>query len=115
MTACEGGLRMPFMPQSQRDPFAIGLSEAEKDDLEKMLAEFRKRDRPAAVDEDRSPLPDQLDHLHRKLADLTEMVLHLDRRLEPLADIMRLSHQKSELLNSRLDAVIDALKKGRQL
>jgi hypothetical protein len=35
--------------------------------------------------------------------------------MAPLVEIIRLSHQKSELLSQRLDAVIAALKKGRMI
>jgi len=103
------------MPQPQDDAFAVGLSEAEKDDLEKMIGEFRRQSDPVAQTDEREPLQDQLDRINRKLADLTEMFLNLDRKMEPMAEVIRLSHQKSELLSHRLDAVIDALKKGRLL
>lgn len=115
MTACDGGVSGATMPQAQRDAFAIGLSEAEKDDLEKMIGEFRRQGSPDPATDEREPLQDQLDRINRKLADLTEMFLRIDRRLEPLVEVIRLSHQKSDLLNRRLDAVIDALKKGRPL
>ena len=103
------------MPATQPEELAVGLTEAEKDDLEKMIGEFRRQGTPAVLADDREPLQDQLDRITQKLADLTEMFLRIDRRLEPLAEVIRLSHQKSELLNRRLDAVIDALKKGRLL
>ena len=115
MTACDEGASEAPMPEAQRDAFAIGLTEAEKNDLEKMIGEFRRQGSPDPASDDREPLQDQLKRINRKLADLSEMVLRIDRRLEPLAEVIRLSHQKSDLLNRRLDAVIDALKKGRQL
>ena len=115
MTACNGGVSGDPMPQTQRDAFAIGLSEAEKNDLEKLIGEFRRQGNPDPITEDRESFQDQLDHINRKLAELTEMFLRIDRRLEPLVEAVRLSHQKSDLLNRRLDAVIDALKKGRLL
>ena len=89
------------MSQQKIDALDVGLSEAEKDDLEKMIGDFH-RDRPRdAPGEAGESIQAQLDSLSRRLADLV--------------DIMRLSHQKSELLNQRLDAVIAALKKGRML
>lgn len=101
------------MPQQKDDLFTPGLSKAEKQDLEKMIGEFR---RPRPVDargESREPIQTQLDSITRRLADLTEMVLTIDRQIVPLMEIIRLSHQKSELLAQRLEAVIAALKKGR--
>ena len=93
----------------------MGLSAAEKDDLEKMIGEFRRQSDPVSQTDGCEPLQDQLDQINRKLADLTEMFLNIDRKMEPLAEVIRLSHRKSELLNRRLDAVIEALKKGRLL
>jgi hypothetical protein len=104
-----------FMSQQKIDAFAAGLSEAEKDDLEKMIGDFR-RDRPQdAFREAREPIQAQVDRLTRRLADVSEWLLTTDRQMTALVEVMRLSHQKSELLNQRLDAVIAALKKGRML
>lgn len=103
------------MSQQELEALAVGLSEAEKDDLEKMIVEFR-RDRPQDdSNEIGEPLQDQVDRLGRSLADLSERILTADRRMDSLVEIMRLSHQKSELLSQRLDAVIAALKKGRMI
>lgn len=103
------------MSQQKIEAFAAGLSEAEKDDLEKMIGEFR-RDRPQDdPGQTREPIQDQVERLTRSLADLSEWVLTTDRQMAALVEVVRLSHQKSELLNQRLDAVIAALKKGRML
>ncbi|WP_319404577.1 hypothetical protein [uncultured Desulfosarcina sp.] len=101
------------MSQEKGDTFTVGLSEAEKNDLEKMIGEFRRFRPNDARREAEEPIQGQVDSLARKLADLTEMVLTADRQMATLMEVIRLSHQKSELLNQRLDAVIAALKKGR--
>jgi hypothetical protein len=103
------------MSRSKDDAFTVGLSKDEKDDLEKMIGEFRRHCPADDLQEATQPVQAQMDSLTRKLADLTGMVLSIDRQLAPLVEIIRLSHQKSELLNQRLDAVISALKKGRML
>ncbi|MBC2710732.1 MAG: hypothetical protein HGJ94_06945 [Desulfosarcina sp.] len=103
------------MSQQKVDAFTVGLSEAEKHDLEKMIGEFRRHRPVDALEVAREPIQAQLDSITQRLAELTEMLLNIDRRMAPLMEIMRLSHQKSELLNQRLDAVIAALKKGRML
>ena len=103
------------MPPHSLDAFPVGLSEAEKEDLEKMIGEFRRQSHTDSHAEAKAPLQAQLDSITQRLADLTEMLLTIDRRMDPLAEVIRLSHQKSELLNQRLDAVIAALKKGQKL
>ena len=103
------------MSQQKIDALPVGLSEAEKDDLENMIGEFRRGRQQDASGETREPIQAQVDGLTRRLADLSEWILTTDRQMAALADVMRLSHQKSELLNQRLDAVIAALKKGRMI
>lgn len=103
------------MSQQKIDEFSIGLSEAEKHDLEKMIDEFRQHRPVNALAAPRAPIEDKVDRIAQRLADLTEMLLNIDRRMAPLVEVIRLSHQKSELLNQRLDAVIVALKKGHML
>jgi prophage DNA circulation protein len=103
------------MSQQKVDSFTVGLSEAEKDDLEKMLGEFRRESPMDVPSAEKASVRSQLDRITHRLADLTEKVLHLDRQMAPLMEIIRLSHQKSELLSQRLDAVIAALKKGRMI
>ncbi|BBO79254.1 hypothetical protein DSCW_66710 [Desulfosarcina widdelii] len=99
------------MPQPESDAFSMEISAAEKDDLEKMIGAFRRQRPPALETSSKEPFQDQLDRINQKLDDLTNMILHIDRRMEPLAKVVRLSQQKTQLLNRRLDAVIEALKK----
>jgi hypothetical protein len=103
------------MPKQKIEPFTADLSEAEKQDLEKMIGEFRQERPTEGLSETRGSNRAQLDSVTRRLGDLTEMVLSIDRQLAPLAEIVRLSHKKSELLSQRLDTVIAALKKGRMI
>jgi len=103
------------MPQQKGDAFPVGLSEAERDDLEKMIAEFRRNGTEDTLGEAGEPIQDHVDRLTRNVTDLTRMVSTIDRQMASLVEVIRLSHQKSELLNQRLDDVIVALKKGRML
>jgi len=103
------------MSQQEIDALDPGLSEAEKNDLDKMIGEFRRDRSPDAPGDAREPIQVQVDRLTRRLADLSEWILTTDRRMAALVEVIRLSHQKSELVNQRLDAVISALKKGRML
>lgn len=103
------------MTTNKVDTFTVGLSEAEKHDLEKMIGEFRRHHPVDSHAEAREPIQAQVDSITRRLADLTEMLLTIDRQVARLVEVIRLSHQKSDLLIQRLDAVIAALKKGRRL
>lgn len=103
------------MPQRPLDDLPVGLTEAEKKDLEEMIVAFRRHNHTDQPEADRQPLQGQSDDYESQLADLTEMILSFDRRLSSLVEVMRLSQEKSELLTQRLDAVIAALKKGHLL
>ncbi|MGD8702241.1 MAG: hypothetical protein PVH26_07375 [Desulfosarcina sp.] len=103
------------MPEERLDALPVGLSEAEKDDLEKMIAEFRRQRRLDSDADAGATLQAQLDIITQRLADLTEMLLNIDGRMITLLEVIRLSHQKSELLSQRLDTVITAFKKGHAI
>jgi hypothetical protein len=96
--------------------FSLGLSEEEKRDLETMIVNFQKDcthlsgARPGA-----DPIQEQLDTLNKRLADLTRMFLTLDRRMKPLYEIIRLTYQKSEILNERINTIIESLGSGEIL
>lgn len=90
----------------------IGLSEDEKNDLEKMIGEFRhEKSRPVKGNSE-DEITRRIDTIEKRLAHLTQMFLNIDKRMKPLYDVVHLSHQKSEILNNRIDDIIDALKKG---
>jgi hypothetical protein len=80
-----------------------------------MIAEFRRQRRLDSDTDAGATLQAQLDIVTQRLADLTEMLLNIDGRVTTLVEVIRLSHQKSELLSQRLDTVITALKKGHAI
>jgi len=98
------------MPDPESNAFPMEISAAEKDDLEKMIGAFRRQRQQAPEPGPKASFQDQLDGIQKKLADVTDMISCIDRRMESLAEFLRLSQQKTELLNRRLDAVIEALK-----
>lgn len=87
----------------------VGLSEEEKEDLEKLIKEF-KSEQPVSISgitlED---VQDQVRSMGERLAQLSEMLLQSDTRLKSLYTILRLSYQKSEDMNERIDAIIKSI------
>ena len=96
-------------------PLNIGLSEEEKKDLEKMIVEFQQKRAPIEGEPDLVDLQNQIDALSKRLAYLTSMFLSIDRRMQPLYATVRLTYQKSEILNQRIHAIIDSLRSGEAL
>lgn len=96
-------------------PLNIGLSEEEKKDLEQMIGEFQQHRSQKEGEPDLVELQNQIDALSKRLAYLTSMFLSIDRRMQPLYATVRLTYQKSEILNQRIHAIIESLRSGEAL
>ena len=95
---------------------SIGLSEEEKRDLEKMIGEFQKeRVRTNHPKHNQTSIQDQINAINKRLAYLTSMFLTMDKRMAPLYETIRLTFQKSEILNQRINALIESLRSGEPL
>ena len=95
---------------------SMGLSEEEKRDLEQMIGDFQKESATAPYPEQNlASIQDQIDAINKRLAYLTSMFLTLDKRMAPMYEIMRLTFQKSEILNQRINALIESLRSGEPL
>lgn len=96
------------------EEITVGLSDAEKNDLEEMIKAFRKKqsaapETPASEDEQK-----QILSIGENLAQYGDILLKLDTKLKLLYGILRLSDQKNRIMNQRIDAVIEVLK-GQQI
>ena len=95
--------------------FNVGLSREEKNDLEQMIGEFQKSRKDTDPKPDLESIQKQIDVLSKRMAYLTTMFLAIDRRMKPLYETIRLTYQKSEILNQRINAIIDSLRSGEPL
>lgn len=101
---------------TQTDPdISFGLSEEEKQDLEEMIGEFQKERAASPAVSDPEALQKQIDAMSRRMAHLSNMFLTLDRRIKPLYEIVRLTFEKSELLNQRINTLIESIRSGDPL
>ena len=92
------------------EEITVGLSDAEKDDLEEMIKAFRKKQ--SAAPETLSPedIQKQILSTSENLAQYGDILLKFDTKLKLLYGILRLSDQKNKIMNQRIDAVIELLK-----
>jgi len=95
--------------------FNIGLSEEEKNDLERMIGEFQEERNTVLPTIDLSAVQEQIETMNKRLAYLTTMFLTLDRRIKPLYETMRLTFEKSEVLNQRINTLIESIRTGEPL
>jgi len=84
----------------------FSFSDEEKDDLDRMIKDFnRERNTLLECPDD----ADQLKVIKDRFEQLGDVILKINDRVDSLYEIMRLMHQKSEILNSRIDEIREAL------
>ncbi len=103
------------MPNQPNFELNIGLPVEEKNDLERMIGEFQKERSQAEPSDDMAAIQKQIDTINQRLAYLTNMFLTLDRRIQPLYETIRLTYRKSEILNQRINTLIDSIRMGEPL
>lgn len=80
----------------------FSLSEEEKDDLDQMITSFnqdRKSFSQALSDEN---LEERMKTMQAHYDRLGDVLLKMNKRLDTLYEIIRLMHQKSEIMNIRI-------------
>ena len=84
----------------------FSLSDEEKDDLDQMIKDFN-RERNTLLES--SDHENQLQVMKDRFEQLGDVILKINDRVDSLYEIMRLMHQKSEMLNARIDEIREAL------
>jgi hypothetical protein len=92
------------------EEITVGLSDAEKDDLEEMIKAFRKKQSAAPETLAPEDIQKQILTTSENLAQYGDILLKFDTKLKLLYGILRLSDQKNKIMNQRIDAVIELLK-----
>jgi hypothetical protein len=92
------------------EEITVGLSDAEKDDLEEMIKAFRKKQSAAPETLPSEDIQKQILTTSENLAQYGDILLKFDTKLKLLYGILRLSDQKNRIMNQRIDAVIELLK-----
>jgi len=96
------------MTEKKQERFDLGLSEEERADLENMISDF-SADRPSLPAENSvDDLQVRVRELHEKFLHLGEIVLKINKRIDAFYEIIQLMHQKSEIMNKRIDTVIES-------
>ena len=84
----------------------FSLSDEEKDDLDQMIKDFNRERSTLLESPDHE---DQLKVMKDRFEQLGDVILKINDRVDSLYEIMRLMHQKSEILNARIDEIREAL------
>ena len=92
------------------EEITIGLSDAEKDDLEEMIKAFREKQSAEPETLASEDIQKQIMSLTENLAQYGDILLKFDSKLKLLYGILRLSDQKNRILDQRIKAAIELLK-----
>jgi len=87
----------------------FSLSDEEKNDLDQMIKEFNQERSALLESSDDENTEAQLQGIKDRFDQLGDVILKINDRVDSLYEIMRLMHQKSEILNARIDDIRDAL------
>ena len=98
------------MTEKVLEEITVGLSDAEKDDLEEMIKAFRKKQSAAPETLAPEDIQKQILTTSENLAQYGDILLKFDTKLKLLYGILRLSDQKNRIMDQRIDAVIELLK-----
>jgi len=86
----------------------FSLSDEEKNDLDQMIQDFN-RERNARLNPANNVRVDaQLKVMQDRFDRISDVILKMNDRVDSLYEILRLMHQKSEILDARINALRDA-------
>ena len=83
--------------------------------LEQMIIDFQKERTADDLPPDGVSLQQQIDTLNERVSYLSQMFLTLDRQIKPLYEAIRLTYQKSDILNQRINTLINSIRTGDPL
>jgi len=103
------------MSEKILEEITVGLSDAEKDDLEEMIKAFREKQSASQETLDSEDIQKQILSISEKLAQYGDVLLKFDTKLKLLYEILRFSDQKNSIMNQRIDTIIELLKGQKKL
>lgn len=87
-----------------------GLSEDEKDDLERLIKGFKDEQSPGVSIAVLEGLQKQAQALQNRVVQLTKIVKKYDNRMKTYSEVLRLYNEKTELMNRRMDKIENLIK-----
>ena len=103
------------MTDDSHTEIIVGLSEGEKKDLEELITSFKEKESSAPPDSSAEEVQNQIKSMSANIAHLGEILLKFDAKMKSFYEILRLSHKKSEIMNQRIDRIIETIKNQKDL
>ncbi len=101
------------MTEEAQTEIIIGLSEEEKEDLEELIKTIKEDQSLELRSSTNEDVQKQIQSMGANLAHLGDMLLKIDDKMKSFYEIIRLSCKKDEMLNKRIDAIIEIMR-GRR-
>ena len=98
------------MSEDTQPEIVIGLSDEEKDDLEKMIKTFRKDPSAGPSISSIEEVQKQIGSMGENLAQFADMLLKFDEKMKSFYEIIHLYFRKDEILNQRIDDIVKIMK-----
>jgi hypothetical protein len=86
----------------------FSLSDEEKDDLDQMIQDFNRERNALRKSSNDDDVEKQLKVMRDRFDQIGDVILKINDRVDSLYEIMRLMHQKSDMLKERIDELRDA-------
>ena len=103
------------MAERVLEEITVGLSDAEKDDLEEMIKAFRQNQTAVSETPSSEDVHKQILLISENLAKYADVLLKFDTKLKLLYGILQLSDQKNRIMNQRIDTIIELLQGQKTL
>ena len=103
------------MIEEAQTEIIIGLSEEEKEDLEELIKTIKEDQSVELRSSTNEDVQKQIQSIGANLAHLCDMLLKIDDKMKSFYEIIRLSCKKDEMLNKRINAIIEIMRGRRNL
>ncbi len=101
------------MSEGTQTEIVIGLSDEEKNDLEKMIKTFREDQSAGSSISSIEDVQKQIGSISENLVQLGDMLLKFDEKMKSFYEIIHLCFKKDEILNQRIDDIVKIMKGQR--
>ena len=98
------------MTDENQTEIIVGLSDGEKKDLEKLITSFKEKGSSEPPDPSAEDVHNQIKSMSAKLAHFGDVLLKFDAKMKSFYEILLLSYKKSEIMNQRIDTIIEIMK-----
>ena len=102
------------MTDEHQTELNVGLSDGEKKDLEKLITAFREKESSPPPDKSAEDVHGQIKSMSAKLAEFGEILLKFDTKIKSFYEILLLSYKKTEMMNQRIDVIIEIMENQKK-